>query len=182
MEEEDLSDLKPLSATELLGLGVKAASFIMASDNPFETLLKVSQDFPKYSLAISKRNATDEYVKEHQENRNVFLDAGYNVIWMNGLRIEARQMDAFALSDQLRRERSIIGNMRNLGFSGAEAAQILSHPAIAKSKAGSESQRYDYRDKLEGSQVIIWLNDVEKDQRYAGWPTHSTAVSLIQEI
>lgn len=176
-DEEEFSDLKPLSSTELLGLGLKAASFIMAGENPFETLLKVSQDFPKHSLSISKRNVSTEFMTEHRSNRDTLLPSGYNVIWMNGMQVEARQMDAFALLEQLRRERSIIKSLRNLGFTGSEAVQILSHPAIAEAKAGGDSQRYDYRDAIEGGKVIIWLNNIEKDKRYAGWPTEAAAVS-----
>lgn len=179
-EDEELSDLKPLSSTELLGLGMKAASFIMSSEDPLQTLVKVSQDFPKHSLAISKRNFSTNFLTEHQRNREILLPAGYNVIFMNGLQIEARQMDAFALLEQLRRERTIIGSLRKIGFSGSEAVKILSHPAITESKAKGDSQRYDYRDSLEGSRVIIWLNDIEKDKRYADWPTHATAVGLVQ--
>lgn len=178
-EDEELSDLKPLSSTELLSLGIKASSFILSSDDPFRTLLKVSQDFPKHSMAISKRNFSTEFLAEHRTNRDVFLPSGYNVIFMNGLQIDSRQMDAFALLEQLRRERSIIGTLRGLGFTGPESVQILSHPAIAESKTRSDSQRYDYRDDLEGGKVIIWLNDIEKDKRYADWPKLSSTVCII---
>ena len=177
LDSEDVSDLKPLSAKELLGLGPKVGSFIMASDDPFETLLKVSQDFPKHSSTITKRNASIDFVKEHNSNREIFLPAGYNVIWMNGQQVQSRQMDAFALLEQLRRERVIVGNLRNLGLSGSEAVQILSHPAIAEAKVDGNTQRYDYRDAIEGGKVIIWLNDIEKDKRYSSWPSHSSAVS-----
>ena len=177
LEVNELADLQPLSSKELLGLGLKAASFVMASDDPFDTLLKVSQDFPKHSSAITKRNASIEFVNEHRSNRDILLPPGYNVVWMNGMQIEARQMNAFALIEQLRRERTIIGSMRNLDFTGSEAIQILSHPAIAESKTQGESQRYDYRDAIEGGKVIVWLNDIEKDKRYEGWSTHSSAVS-----
>lgn len=178
LETEEVADLKPLSSKELLGLGLKTASFIMASDDPFDTLVKVSQDFPKHTSAITKRNASTDFVKEHSINRNVFLPAGYNVIWMNGLQIQARQMDAFGLLEQLRRERSIVDNLREIGFSGSEAVQILSHEAIAASKVEDDIQRYDYRDYLEGGKTIVWLNDIEKDKRYSGWPTHTSAVSM----
>ena len=180
LDAEEVADLKPLSSKELLGLGLRAASFIMASENPFETLIKVSQDFPKYSSAITKRNASREFVKEHNGNRGAFLPAGYNVIWMNGMQIQMREMDAFTLLERLRRERSLVGNLRDLGFSGSEAVQILSHPAIADSKVEGDTQRYNYRDTLEGGHVIIWLNDIEKDKRYSSWPTHSSAVCLFQ--
>ena len=178
LETAEVADLKPLSSKELLGLGLKTASFIMASDDPFDTLVKVSRDFPKHSSAITKRNASSDFVKEHSANRNVFLPAGYNVIWMNGMQIQARQMDAFGLLEQLRRERSIVNSLREIGFSGSEAVQLLSHEAISNSKIESDTQRYDYRDDLEGGRVIVWLNDIEKDKRYSSWPTHTSAVRM----
>ena len=178
LETEEVADLKPLSSKELLGLGLKTASFIMASDDPFDTLIRVSQDFPKHSSAITKRNTSADFVKEHGINREIFLPSGYNVIWINGLQVQARQMDAFGLLEQLRRERSIVNNLREIGFSGSEAVQVLSHEAIARSKIEGEVQRYDYRDELEGGRIIVWLNDIEKDKRYSGWPTYTSAVSM----
>ena len=180
LETEEVADLKPLSSKELLGLGLKTASFIMASDDPFDTLIRVSQDFPKHSSSITKRNTSADFVKEHGNNREIFLPSGYNVIWMNGLQVQARQMDAFGLLEQLRRERSIVNNLREIGFSGSEAVQVLSHEAIARSKIEGEVQRYDYRDDLEGGRTIVWLNDIEKDKRYSGWPTYTSAVSMRQ--
>ena len=176
LEAEELADLKPLSSTELLGLGLKTATFITSSENPFDTLIKVSQDFPKHSSAITKRNISTELVAEHRQNREHLLPAGYNVVWMNGLQVEARQMDAFALLERMRRERSLVKNLRNLGLSGLEAVSLLSHSAIAEAKVEGEVQRYDYRDRIEGSNVIIWLNDIEKDKRYEDWPSYSSAL------
>lgn len=176
-EDEELKDLKPISSNDLLGLGLKAASFIMASEDPFETLVNTSQDFPKHSHLMAKQNISEEFLLEHRKNRDILLPPGYNIIFMNGQQIEARQMDAFALLEQFRRERSVIGSFRELGFTGSEAVQILSHTAIAESKGLATIQRYDYRDTLEGGRVIIWLNDIEKDKRYADWPTQAAAVS-----
>ena len=175
-EAEELADLKPLSATDLLGLGLKASSFIMSSEDPFDTLIKVSQDFPKHSSAITKRNASTTLVEEHRANRELLLPAGYNIVWMNGAQVEARQMNAFALLESMRRERSLVKSLRGLGFSGAEVVQVLSHPTISKAKVEGEAQRYDYRDEIEGGRVIIWLNDIEKDKRYEGWPTYTGAL------
>ena len=177
-ESGGMADLKPLSSTELLGLGPKVASFVLDSETSFQMLKKVSQDFPKYSSLITKRNASMSFRAEHESNRNVFLPAGYNVVWMNGMQIEPRQMNAFALLDQLRRERSLIGGFAELGFTGYEAVQILSHTAITESKVETESQRYDYTDTLEGGNVIIWLNNIEKDKRYSSWPSHTSAVRM----
>ncbi|KAL8945096.1 MAG: hypothetical protein Q9211_000369 [Gyalolechia sp. 1 TL-2023] len=176
LETEELADLKPLSSSELAGLGLKTASFVMSSDEPLDTLIKVSQDFPKHSSAIARRNVSAELLAEHRNNREIVVPAGYNVIWMNGMQVEARQMDAFALLERMRRERSLIGSLRDIGFSGLEAVQLLSHPSIAESKVGGEDQRYDYRDILEGEKIIVWLNDIEKDRRYQEWPSYTSAL------
>ena len=176
LESKEVSDLKPLSAKELLGLGLKTGSFVMASDNQLDTLLKISEDFPKHSSSITKRNALVDFVREHSSNRQAFLPAGYNVIWLNGLQVQSRQMDAFALLEQLRRERSLVKNLQAIRLNGREAVDILSNPIIAESKVDGDAQRYDYRDAIEGGKVIVWLNDIEKDKRYSSWPSHSSAV------
>ena len=176
--DEDIVDLKPLTAKEISGLGLKTASFIMSSRDPLATLAKVSLNFPKFSLPLSKRNATKDVISEHRKNRDTFLPAGYNVIWMNGQQVQAREIDPFALLQQMRRERNIVDNLRSLGFKGSEAVQVLSHPEITDSKNGEHSQRYDYRDDTEGGRVIIWLNDLENDKRYSSWPGDLSAVSL----
>ena len=48
-DDEDVTDLKPLSKDDVSDLGLKAASFVMKSEQQMDTLLKLVQDFPKYS-------------------------------------------------------------------------------------------------------------------------------------
>lgn len=176
-KSEEFNDLKPLSASELLALGLKASSFIMGSNDPLETLVQVSQDFPKHSSAISRLNISNDFVAEHANNRETFLPAGYNVVWINGMQVEPRQMNAFAFLDNLRRERKLVDSLKDVGLNGPEAVSLLSHSAITQSKIAGESLRYDYRDEIEGGNVIIWLNDIEKDKRYQDWSTQASVVS-----
>ncbi|KAI9702623.1 MAG: hypothetical protein M1820_006129 [Bogoriella megaspora] len=170
LETEDVADLKPLSASQLVTLGPKAASFVLGSEDPLNTLLKLLQDFPKHSSAVAAANLSSEFWIEHSNNREAFLPAGYNVIWINGLQVQAREFNAFSLLPYLRRERALINGIRALDFEAPEAINILSHPAILEAQADSEPQRYDYRDVNEGGDVIIWLNNIEKDKRYKEWP------------
>ncbi|KAI9837806.1 MAG: hypothetical protein M1819_006740 [Sarea resinae] len=174
--EEMTADLKPLSSKELLNLGVKASSFVMSSENPFETLLKLSLDFPKFSSVISTHETSEEFMAEFRHNRNILLPAGFNIIWINGVQADARQIDAYALLEHLRRERKLVKSLKELGLSGSEAVKLLSSPEIAEAKAEDDPQRYDWRDDLEGGKVIIWMNDVENDKRYAGWSSNPTAL------
>ncbi|KAF2802028.1 uncharacterized protein BDZ99DRAFT_552384 [Mytilinidion resinicola] len=175
-DEDEITDLKPLSASELRLLGSNAASFVLNSEQPLDTLLKLSQDFPKHSSSISSHNASAEFIAEHKSNREQLLPAGYNVIWINGVQINARDVDAFSLLVHLRRERKLINGIRELGLSGLDAINVLSHSAITESHIDDEPQRYDFRDEIEGGNVIMWLNDIEKDKRYEDWPTSLAAL------
>jgi UDP-glucose:glycoprotein glucosyltransferase len=176
LDDEEVTDLKPLSKDDVTNLGLKAASFVMKSDQPFDTLLKLVQDFPKHSSAISGHNASEEFLDEHVSNRKQLLPEGYNIIWMNGLKVPDRDINPFTLLEHLRRERSLINGVRSQGLSGPDAISLLSHSAISETQAVDEPQRYDWRDETEGGRVIIWMNDIEKDSRYETWPSSLTSV------
>ncbi|KAJ5235324.1 uncharacterized protein N7469_004492 [Penicillium citrinum] len=171
LKEDAPTDLRPLSSSEVSRLGLNAAAYVMDSEDPLETLLKLSQNFPKHSSTVAAHNASKELLQEIRFNRARMIPAGYNVMWINGVQIDSRQIDAFSLLDTLRRERKLIQKFRDLGVSGRDAVRLLSHPALAEARADDEAQRYDYRDETEGGNVIIWLNDLEKDSRYEDWPS-----------
>lgn len=177
-EEEEVADLKPLSTSEVRDLGLKAGSFIMQSDNPFDTLLKLTQDFPKYSTSLATQEVSELFLKEHKENRAALVPAGINVLWMNGVQLVDRQMDAFTLVDLLRRERKMIHGVMDLGLTGEEAVSLLAHNAVAEAKAEDNGvQRFSWIDEPEYGMVLIWLNDLEKDKRYEDFPKTLMAVS-----
>ncbi|KAH9837462.1 glycosyltransferase family 24 protein [Teratosphaeria destructans] len=175
LSEEDVSDLRPLSASELLKLGLKASSFVMASHEPFDTLVKLSQDFPKHSGAIAATSVSDSFLQEHMANHQSLLPAGFNVMWINGVQIMGRDIDVYALLEHLRHERKMINGVRELGLTAPQAIDLLSHEAVTAASVDDQIQRYDWRDDLEGGDVIMWLNDIEKDRRYADWPSSITA-------
>ncbi|KAI1771565.1 UDP-glucose:glycoprotein glucosyltransferase [Hypoxylon cercidicola] len=175
--EEEVTDLKPLSSSELASLGLKAGSFIMQSEDPFQTLIKLTQDFPKFSASVAAHNASDEFVTEHRQ-RGLSVPAGMNVLWMNGVQLIERQIDPFTLVDSIRRERKLIEGVTNLGFSGTEAISLLGNREVTLAKSDDEPRRFDWRDEIEEGRVIIWLNNIEKDKRYADYPKN--LMSLMQ--
>ena len=168
--EEEVADLKALSKSELAELGVRASDFIVQSDNPLDTLVKLTQDFPKHSTSIAAHNASEGFVEEYANNKNGMVPAGVNVLWMNGVQLIERQIQSFTLVDMLRRERKLINGVLELGLTGKEAVNILGHQDVATAKATDDPQRFDWRDDKEGGHVIIWLNNLEKDSRYAEYP------------
>lgn len=177
-EEEEVEDLRPLSTSELAPLGLKAASFVLQSQNPWDALLRLTQDFPKFSALVAAHNASDDFVAGHMQNQLQLAPGGVNLMWMNGLALNDRQFNAFTLVDKLRRERKLADSVRDLGFSGKQAVSLLGHHAIASAQASDEPLRFDWRDEQEDGRVIIWLNDLENDEGYKEFPSSLTSVSL----
>lgn len=168
--KDESADLRPLTTSELSHLGVNAAEYIMSSENPMTSLLEVTANFPKYSSKMVGRNTSDAFMKEHFYNRDILLPSGLNVLWMNGLQIQPRDINAYSLLDLLRKERRLIHQLQAIGLSATEAINLLSHEVIARAHADDSPQRYDWRAAEDEANTIIWLNDVEKDSRYANWP------------
>lgn len=178
-EEQELADIRPLSTSELGSLGMKSSSFIQSSPNPFETLVKLMQDFPKFSASISAHNVSQEFSDAYSNDHMQRVPRGVNALWMNGLQLIERQVEPFALVEMLRRERKLIDSVRTLGLSGSEAISLLGHEKVAAAKAdGDDAVRYDWTDRPEDGHAIMWLNDLEKDERYAQYS--SDLSSLLQ--
>ncbi|KAK4099857.1 glycosyltransferase family 24 protein [Parathielavia hyrcaniae] len=166
-DEEEITDIKPLEKSELASLGMKAASFIMQSELPFDTLLKLTQDFPKYSTSLAAHNVSADFRAEHDGNRKVLVPEGMNVLWMNGAQLIDRQIQPFGLVDLLKSERKLMNGVLDLGLTGQQAISLLGHAEVAQAKSGDdEARRFDWRDQIEDGRVIIWLNNIEKDKRY----------------
>ncbi|ODA78456.1 hypothetical protein RJ55_05837 [Drechmeria coniospora] len=74
---EEAAELRPLSTTELSTLGMKTASFIRGSNDPFDTLLKLTQDFPRFAASIAAQNVSKEFANEV-------------ILWLNDLENDVR--------------------------------------------------------------------------------------------
>ncbi|KAK7426302.1 killer toxin resistant protein [Neonectria magnoliae] len=167
--DEEVADLKPLSTTELAPLGLKTASFILKSENPLEALVKATQDFPKFSALIATHEISEDFTTEQQVNVANGVPAGIGILWMNGVQLIDRQIEPFQLVDMIRRERKLINGVRGLGFNGKQAISLLGHSSIAGAKAEDEPMRFDWTDRSEEGKVLVWLNDLENDARYASF-------------
>lgn len=176
-KEDAPDDLKPLSSSEVARLGLNTASYVMDSDSPLDSLVELSQDFPKYSSQVATHDASRTLVDDIREKRGRILPAGVNVMWINGVQMDTRKIDAFSLLDHLRRERRLIEKFRDLDMPAKEAVELLSHPLLGEALMEDAPQRFNYRDEVDGGHVIIWMNDLEKDGRYNGWPNDIAAVS-----
>src|SRR5699024_2102652 len=102
--------------------------------------------------------------------RGRMLPPGANLMWINGVQMHPSKIDAFTLLDHLRRERRLIDKFRDLGIPAQEAVDLLSHPLLGEALVQDTAQRFNYKDEIEDGNVIIWMNDIEKDARYEQWP------------
>ncbi len=177
-EMEEIADIKPLEKSELSSLGMKAATFILQSDSPFDALLRLTQDFPRYSTSLATQNVSKELEAEQLANLANMIPPGANALFMNGIQLIDRQVQPFGLVDLLQKERKLIQGVLDLGLTGQEAVSLLGHAEVAQAKtSGSTSRRFDWRDEIEDGRVIIWLNNIEKDQRYQAFS--SSLMSLL---
>jgi UDP-glucose:glycoprotein glucosyltransferase len=81
-------------------LGLRAASFILAADQPLHALKTLSQDFPLYSAALARKvplTAKDEVLARGiaENQMSVRMGPGFCGIWINGRAIADNEADAF---------------------------------------------------------------------------------------
>ncbi|RIB10779.1 Glycosyltransferase Family 24 protein [Gigaspora rosea] len=170
--DQQISEIKPLKFGEITDLGLKAAQFVLEAQNPLLALSQLSQDFPKYSGPISQITLNSTWEAEIQLNQQYITDLEKNSIWINGLNLDSHTVDPFSLLKTLRRERQIMLSLKSLGLNLQRAVELLASPIISESKSSQDLFRgvFDVRDKSDEKHVIVWLNDLEKENRYAHWP------------
>ena len=71
----------------------------------------------------------------------------------------------------MRKERSVITSLQNLGLPADTAFKLLTHPQIDAAYSSSDILEglFDASDRTEDGGLIIWLNDIETDERYSSW-------------
>jgi len=75
-----------------------------------------------------------------------------------------------------------MSSLTSLGMTPGQAIELISHQSIlaAQKEEGGIEGVFDASDREEGGDIIIWWNDLEKDQNYASW-SDNIAVVRIQE-
>ncbi|WVF72342.1 hypothetical protein IAT40_007156 [Kwoniella sp. CBS 6097] len=164
------SDLAtPLTNTEVKDLGLKAATLIMSSDNPLEALTHLSQDFPKYSAALARQVEVPDDIRA--KGRTIWQrgkgDAG---IWINGKAMA--ELNGYSLLKNVRSERDLVLALTSLGLTPKQAVDLISDPVIGEAQVEDAPGEgvLDASDRIDGGDVIVYWNDIEKDKRYKNWP------------
>lgn len=102
------------------------------------------------------------------------------MFWLNGMYHPDHEFNPFSILNKLRSERDIMGQLTQLGLSPKQALEVLSskHVHKALSQGTVLDGVFDASDRAEGGDVVIWLNDLEKDERYANIKRSLREVSI----
>ncbi|KAH9821733.1 family 24 glycosyltransferase [Melampsora americana] len=154
---------------------------------------KTKEDGPETSTVITPLQA-DEFStigleKELMDNAaERIVKPGQSAIWINGLDISSvlpvANINFFKLIQLMRDERRWIKSLTSLGLSVSEIQKLITDERLNSALSGEDGtrsddseidpsilgERFDASDRLERGETILWLNDLEKDKRYASWP------------
>ncbi|KAF5357223.1 hypothetical protein D9756_006756 [Leucocoprinus leucothites] len=171
-ENESAPDSKtPLTEEDIGRLGLQAVQLITESTSPISTLTHLSQNFPKYSTSLSRRVQVSPQIAGELATNSKKVQPGMNLFWINGARVEEKDVSVLGLLGLLEKEKSLMRSVVGLGLERSEALEVLTHSAVANAQkdGGVTDGLFDASDRTEGGGVVIWWNDFEKDKRYARW-------------
>ena len=163
-------------------LSMKAAQLIANSSDPLQALSELSQNFPKYTSELSHRVILNASLVEEVEDNYQKAQGGVNMMWLNGITVDEKDINPLGLLRLLRKERHIMRSLASLGLSPSQSVDFLTHRIIYSAQqdsAGHLDGIFDASDRPEGGNVIVWWNDLTKDSRYAKWNPSLSAVSTM---
>ncbi|KAF8938350.1 hypothetical protein BGZ58_001082 [Dissophora ornata] len=170
--DDEVPSVDPVSQSDLQDLDVITAQFVLQSEDPLKTLVAVAQDFPKYQRKISKMELNSTLKDAFRWNSMTVQDV-HAKVWLNNQIVPAHKMNPFNLLRLMRRDRESFASLATIGVTSRKAIDLLTDFASSDSSSGSETDTptgvFDVRDKSEEKNLVIWLNDLENDQRYKDW-------------
>lgn len=174
------SSTRRIDLTVRADLGPQVISLIKNSSEPFNTLISLSSDFPRLAIPLSRITPRSEPLIAELRINADRVAAGSNMFWLNGVYYPEHEFNPFSILSKLRSEREIMDQLMSLGLNPKQALDVLSskHVHKALSQGTVLDGVFDASDRSEGGDVVLWLNDLEKDERYVGMKKSLHAVSI----
>ncbi|KAK6902778.1 hypothetical protein I203_108037 [Kwoniella mangroviensis CBS 8507] len=161
----------PLTNVEIRDLGLKSSTLIKSSSSPLEALRVLSQDFPKYSASLARKVQVPDEIRDKAKS---LLRRGEatEAIYING-KGWGEGLDAYGLLRAIRTERHHVLSLTSLGLTPKQAIDLIADPVIGEAQVEDSPGEgtVDASDRVEGGDVIVYWNNIEKDKRYKNWPT-----------
>lgn len=176
---EQLSDLKgylvsmrasirEMKVWELQDIDIQAATRIMRSSDPIDTLQHVSQDFPILASSIISEKMDDVMLAEIRTNQEklapVGLEAGSTLFTVNSRMLDPITTDIFSLLQLLKSDAKLLGGLDNIGFPADVISKITS---LSDESNSNPEVVLDTRSKH-----VQFVNNLESDKMYKRWPTN----------
>ena len=145
-----------------------SAFFSGSATDALRTLRDISQNFPTQAPTLLRIPVRDDVKSEIDRNREFFahyhnLEAGAAALFINGVQHDTDVIDVYVLFEKLREENRLMEGLHSLGIRGPDMTSVLEldlHPT------GGAKYGVDIRHP-----AVHFVNDLEKDKRYAEWPT-----------
>lgn len=153
------------TATSLTAeLGSAATALIKASDDPMGAFVALSQDLPKYAAAVARKVDVPQDIGKRLLRLGMQHPLG-PALFINGRVIKDTDINAFSLLSIIRRERHFVNSLMAIGLSPKQAYELISDPIVGEAATEADPLEgvVDASDRPEGGDVVIWLNDLEKD-------------------
>ncbi|KAL9964464.1 hypothetical protein ACROYT_G028110 [Oculina patagonica] len=166
--KESAHEMAPLKVWQLQDLSFQAAQRVMSSDpqRALKVLRDISQNLPMQTRSLVKTKVKEEMRKEIQLNQKHFaqfgLDPGDGALMINGLMFQVDDLNPFQLLDLLRDEALAIDRLSSLGIKGEALGKLVSLSSQPEHESFVLDARHD---------SIVFINDLEKDRQYWGWPS-----------
>ncbi|KAI9011306.1 hypothetical protein BC832DRAFT_550309 [Gaertneriomyces semiglobifer] len=149
------------------GLGLKLSHHIMTSASPFDVLYQASLNLPKLVHLIADLPMDVAGDLRSEAATNQLLLQRSQGFWINGRELDSTSLDFFGVLRVLREEESTLRPLLEVGLTGEEAVDLLTAPLGDDIRVSPNpwmdifDVRFDH---------IVWMNDLERDARYKGWP------------
>ncbi|XP_067039989.1 UDP-glucose:glycoprotein glucosyltransferase 1-like [Acropora muricata] len=171
--KESAHEMAPLKVWQLQDLSFQAAQRVMSSDpqGALKVLRDISQNLPMQTRSLVKTKVKEEMRKEILSNQKDFahlgVEAGDSALMVNGLTLPVDELNPFQLLDLLRDEALAMDRLASLGIKDDFLGKLVSLSTQPEHESFVLDARHD---------SIVFINDLEKDRQYWGWP------SDVQEI
>ena len=174
-ESAAANDASPeLKLKQIRDLGLQATQRVVRSDDPLQTMMDLSFDFPAIAAELSAVRVDEATAAAAAENAQKLSGGGSLVMSLNGEPLEMETVNVFSLLDRVADELRLADVFLSLGLEHATVRRLLRMRVAAGGGGGGASgapdfPRLDVVDPERDPASPRFANDVEKDRAFKSW-------------
>lgn len=157
------------SSPELKDLGFQAVQKILGAPDPLRMMQDINQNLPKLVSWLANVHPNETIRSEILSNQRM-IQAGKNLIAINGALINTDNVDIHSLIDLVQGELSIAVKLRQMKIPSLYVRRLLQIPEPPE----QNTVRVDFR----SAEFVHYLNNLEEDSMYKRWPNNMNALLM----